>query len=112
MFVRHHNQRTKKPKIPAAIQVRDEPALVLAERDRTTEQAVWKWRKRDGFRDHSPPSSDHPDTSARGRGSCTAQNVTVVTGRFIDRGARVSEPDYISFGFRSLSASAWSGTSL
>jgi len=55
MFVRHHNQRTKKPKIPAAIQVRDEPALVLAERHRTTEQAVWKWRKRDSFRDRSPP---------------------------------------------------------
>ena len=43
MFVRRHSQATTTPNIPAAIQARDEPALVLAERHRTTEQTVWKW---------------------------------------------------------------------
>ena len=43
MFVRRHSQATPTPNIPAAIQARDEPALVLAERHRTTEQTVWKW---------------------------------------------------------------------
>jgi hypothetical protein len=47
MFVRLHSQATTIPKIRAAIQASNEPAWVLAERHRTTEQTVWKWRKRD-----------------------------------------------------------------
>ncbi|MDE2633550.1 MAG: hypothetical protein OSA82_10535 [Paracoccaceae bacterium] len=42
MFVRRHSQATTTPKIPAAIQVRDEPAWVLTERRTTTAQTVWK----------------------------------------------------------------------
>ena len=37
----------------AAIQASNEPAWVLAERHGTTEQTVWKWRKRDSVEDHS-----------------------------------------------------------
>ena len=45
------------PKTRAAIQARDEPAWVLAERNATTEQTVWKWRKRDSVQDHSHTAS-------------------------------------------------------
>jgi transposase-like protein len=41
------------PKIRAEIQASDEPAWVLAERFGTTEQTVWKWRKRDSVQDRS-----------------------------------------------------------
>jgi len=41
------------PKVRAKIQASDEPAWVLAERYGTTEQTVWKWRKRDGVHDRS-----------------------------------------------------------
>ncbi len=41
------------PKIRAGIQASDEPAWVLAERFGTTEQTVWKWRKRDSVHDRS-----------------------------------------------------------
>ena len=58
---------------------------------------------------HPTPSSDHPDHSATGWGGRTAQNVTGVAKQSIGRGARVSEPDYVSFGSRSLSASARGG---
>jgi len=70
MLVRRHSQTTPTPKIPAAIQARVEPALVLADRHATTEQAVWKWRKRDSVKHRSPPpsSSDHPDHSPTGCG--------------------------------------------
>ena len=47
MLVRLHSQATTTPKIRAAIQASDEPAWALAERHGTTEQTVWKWRKRD-----------------------------------------------------------------
>ena len=47
MFVRLHSQATTTPKIRAAIQASNEPAWILAERHGTTEQTVWKWRKRD-----------------------------------------------------------------
>ena len=50
MLVRLHSQATPTPKIRAAIQARDEPAWILADRHATTEQTVWKWRKRNGFR--------------------------------------------------------------
>mgnify|MGYP002176199963 CR=1 FL=1 len=50
MLVRLHSQATTTPKIRAAIQASNDPARVLAERHGTTEQTVWKWRKRDGFR--------------------------------------------------------------
>ena len=72
MLVRLHSQATPIPKIRAAIQARDEPAWVLAKRHATTEQTVWKWRKRnrDSVQDRSrpPPSSDHTDQSATGCG--------------------------------------------
>ena len=56
MFVRLHSQATTTPKIRAAIQASNEPAWVLAERHGTTEQTVWKWRKRDSVQDlsHTP----------------------------------------------------------
>ena len=53
MFVR---LPTTTPKIRAAIQASNEPTWVLAERHGTTEQTVWKWRKRDSVQDlsHTP----------------------------------------------------------
>ena len=42
MLVRLHSQATPTPKIPAAIQARDEPAWILAGCHATAEQSVWK----------------------------------------------------------------------
>jgi transposase-like protein len=53
MLIHLHSQTSTTPKIRAAIQVSDEPAWVLAERFGTTEQTVWKWRKRDSVHDRS-----------------------------------------------------------
>ena len=53
MLVRLHSQATTTPKIRTAIQASIEPAWVLAERHGTTEQTVWKWRKRDSVQDRS-----------------------------------------------------------
>lgn len=53
MLIHLHSQATMTPKVRAEIQVSDEPAWVLAERYGTTEQTVWKWRKRDGVDDRS-----------------------------------------------------------
>ncbi len=53
MFVRLHSQATTTPKIRADIQASDEPAWVLAERHGTTEQTVYKWRRRDSVEDRS-----------------------------------------------------------
>jgi hypothetical protein len=53
MLIKLHSQATTTPKIRAAIQASDEPAWVLAERYGTTEQTVWKWRKRDSVEDRS-----------------------------------------------------------
>jgi hypothetical protein len=57
MFVRRDSEATPTPKIRAAIQARDEPAWILEERHATTEQTVWKWRKRnrDSVQDRSRP---------------------------------------------------------
>lgn len=51
MLIKLHSQATTTPKVRAAIQASDEPAWVLAERHGTTEQTVWKWRKRDTVED-------------------------------------------------------------
>ena len=53
MLINLHSQATTTPKIRAEIQASDEPAWVLAERYGTTEQTVWKWRKRDSVHDRS-----------------------------------------------------------
>jgi transposase InsO family protein len=53
MLIKLHSQATTTPKIRAKIQASDEPAWVLAERFGTTEQTVWKWRKRDSVQDRS-----------------------------------------------------------
>ncbi len=53
MLIQLHSQATTTPKIRAKIQASDEPAWVLAERFGTTEQTVWKWRKRDSVQDRS-----------------------------------------------------------
>ena len=53
MLVRLHSQATTTPKIRADIQASSDPAWVLAERYGTTEQTVWKWRKRDSVHDRS-----------------------------------------------------------
>ena len=53
------------PNTRAEIQVSDAPSRVLARRYGTTEQTVWKWRKRDSVNDRShmahrlPPRSIH-----------------------------------------------------
>jgi hypothetical protein len=41
------------PRVLAEIQASTEPAWVLAERYGTTEQTIWKWRKRDSVQDRS-----------------------------------------------------------
>ncbi len=53
MLIKLHSQATTTPKVRAAIQASDEPAWVLADRHGTTEQTVWKWRKRDSVEDRS-----------------------------------------------------------
>ena len=53
MLIKLHSQATTTPKIRAAFQASDEPAWVLAQRHGTTEQTVWKWRKRDSVEDRS-----------------------------------------------------------
>ena len=53
MLIKLHSQATTTPKIRAAIQASDEPAWIVAERHGTTEQTVWKWRKRDSVEDQS-----------------------------------------------------------
>lgn len=53
MLIKLHSQATTTPKVRAAIQASDEPAWVLAERHGTTEQTVWKWRKRETVEDRS-----------------------------------------------------------
>jgi len=53
MLIHLHSQATTTPKIRAQIQASDEPAWVLAERYGTTEQTIWKWRKRDSVHDRS-----------------------------------------------------------
>ena len=55
MLVRLHSQATTTPKMQTAILASIEPAWVLAERHGTTEQTVWKWRKRDSVQDRSHP---------------------------------------------------------
>ena len=83
MFVRRDSEATPTPKIRAAIQARDEPAWILEERHATTEQTVWKWRKRnrDSVQDRSrPPPVFRPPGPERNRlwRGCTAQKVTGV----------------------------------
>ena len=53
MLIELHSQATTTPKVRAAIQASDEPARVIAERHGTTEQTVWKWRKRGTVEDRS-----------------------------------------------------------
>jgi len=53
MLISLHKQATTTPRIRAAIQASTEPAWVLAERYGTTEQTIWKWRKRDSVQDRS-----------------------------------------------------------
>ena len=56
MHIMLHKEATTTPKVRAAIQASDEPAWALAERYGTTEQTVWKWRKRDSVEDRSHTS--------------------------------------------------------
>ena len=53
MLISLHKQATTTPKVRSAIQASDEPAWVLAERYGTSEQTIWKWRKRDSVHDRS-----------------------------------------------------------
>ena len=53
MLLHLHSQATTTPKVRAEIQASDEPGWVLAERFGTSEQTVWKWRKRDSVHDRS-----------------------------------------------------------
>ncbi len=86
MLISLHKQATTTPKVRAAIQASDEPAWVLAERYRVSEQTVWKWRKRDDVHDLSHPphrlqttltpygcaTSAHMGTGTVVHGSCFA----------------------------------------
>ena len=56
MLIKLRSQATATQKVRAAIQASDEPVWVLAECHGTTEQTVWKWRKRDSVegRSHTP----------------------------------------------------------
>jgi predicted transposase YbfD/YdcC len=56
MLVRLHSQATTTPKIRAAIQACEDPAWMLSERYRISEQSVLKWRHRDSVEDlsHTP----------------------------------------------------------
>lgn len=67
MLIKLHSQATTTPKVRAAIQASDEPAWVLAERHGTTEQTVWRWRKRDSVEDrsHTPHRLQTTLTSAQ-----------------------------------------------
>ena len=53
MLISLHKQATTTPLIRAAIQASTDPAWVLANRFGTTEQTIWKWRKRDTVQDRS-----------------------------------------------------------
>ena len=53
ILINLHSQATTTPKTRAEIQASDAPARVLARRYGTTEQTVWKWRKRDSVNDRS-----------------------------------------------------------
>ena len=53
MLINLHSQAVTTPKTRAEIQASDAPARVLAGRYGTTEQTVWKWRKRDSVNDRS-----------------------------------------------------------
>ena len=53
MLIKLHSQSKTTPKVRSAIQASDELAWVLADRHGTTEQTVWKWRKRDSVADRS-----------------------------------------------------------
>ena len=53
MLVRLHSQATTTPKVRADIQASEDPAWVLAARHGTTEQTVYKWRRRDSVEDRS-----------------------------------------------------------
>ena len=53
MLINLHGQAVTTPKTRAEIQASDAPARVLARRYGTTEQTVWKWRKRDSVNDRS-----------------------------------------------------------
>ncbi|MBL4766174.1 MAG: hypothetical protein JKY94_00365 [Rhodobacteraceae bacterium] len=50
MLIHLHGHATTTPKIQAEIQASENPAWVLADRFGTTEQTVWKWRKRNVWR--------------------------------------------------------------
>ncbi|WP_407690612.1 hypothetical protein [Rhodophyticola porphyridii] len=53
MLISLHTQATTTPKFRVGIQVSTDPAWVLAERYRISEQTVWKWGRRDDV--HTPP---------------------------------------------------------
>ncbi len=53
MVIQLHKQATTTPKVRSALQASDESASILAERYGTTEQTVYKWRRRDGVEDRS-----------------------------------------------------------
>ncbi len=53
MVIQLHKQATTTPKVRSALQASDASASILAERYGTTEQTVYKWRRRDGVEDRS-----------------------------------------------------------
>jgi hypothetical protein len=53
MLINLHKLAATTPKVRAAIQASDAPARVLAERYGTTEQTIYKWRRRNSVHDRS-----------------------------------------------------------
>ena len=71
---------TTTPKVRAAIQASDEPASVLAERFGTTEQTIYKWRRRDSVHDRSHTPHQLQTTLTPAQGSSVKRSI-----RGIDR---------------------------
>ena len=79
MLISLHRQATTTPRVRAAIQASSEPARVLAEeRYVTTEQTVWKWRKRSTVQDRSHTPHRLPTTLPGTGGGALAQEPALV----------------------------------
>ena len=83
MLIKLHSQpgASATPKVRAAFQASDEPAWVLAERHGTTEQTLWKWRKRDNVEVRSHPPHRLQTTLTPAQEGCGAAQDAVGVAR-------------------------------
>ena len=79
MLIHLHSQEIITRKIRAKIQASDEPVWVLAKRCGTTEQTIWKWRKRNSVHDYLYCSSiaNYFQACAGSYRSCATQFILV-----------------------------------